>query len=135
LCKRVACSYFQHDGLIALRKVTRNVGGREAGGPQSEWIPIAVERIVDDEIFQMVQDLRLRRDPGRSSGRLPSSPLFLAGLLRCSLCGDTCQLESSGKLDPNGEPYRYSCRRFRSASLRSSIPARSDSSSRFALSR
>ena len=74
---------------------------------------MAVERIVDDEIFRMVQELRLRRDPGRNSGRLPSSPLFLAGLLRCSRCGDTCQLESSGKLDPNGEPYRYyNCRRF-----------------------
>ena len=81
--------------------------------PESEWIPMAVERIVDDEIFQMVQELRLRRDPGRNSGRLPSSPLFLAGLLRCSRCGDTCQLESSGKLDPDGEPYRYyNCRRF-----------------------
>jgi len=80
--------------------------------PESEWIPMAVERSVNDEIFEMVQDLRLGRDPGRNSGRLPSSPLFLAGLLRCSRCGDTCQLESSGKLDPNGEPYRYyNCRR------------------------
>ena len=83
--------------------------------PESEWVPMTVDRIVDDEIFEMVQSLRLRRDPGRSSGRLPSSPLLLAGLLRCASCGDTCQLESSGKLAPNGEPYGYhyyNCRKF-----------------------
>lgn len=80
--------------------------------PQSEWIPMAVDRIVEDELFEMAQSLRDRRDPGRNSGRLPSSPLLLAGLLRCALCGDTCQLESSGKLDASGEPYRYyNCRR------------------------
>ncbi len=61
----------------------------------------------------MAQSLRDRRDPGRNSGRLPSSPLLLAGLLRCARCGDTCQLESSGKLSASGEPYRYyNCRRF-----------------------
>ncbi len=54
--------------------------------------------------FKWSKSCGLRRDPGRNSGRLPSSPLFLAGLLRCSRCGDTCQLESSGKLDPNGHP-------------------------------
>lgn len=81
--------------------------------PEGEWISMAVDRIVDDELYQMAQELRARRDPGRNSGRLPSSPLLLAGLLRCSRCGDTCQLESSGKLDANGEPYRYyNCRRF-----------------------
>ena len=81
--------------------------------PESEWIGTAVEAIVDDEIFEMAQKLRERRDPGRSSGRLPSSPLLLAGLLRCGRCGDTCQLESSGKCDPSGQPYRYyNCRRF-----------------------
>jgi len=38
---------------------------------------------------------------------------LLAGLLRCSRCGDSCQLESSGKCDPQGQPYRYyNCRRF-----------------------
>jgi Recombinase len=71
---------------------TYNWGRLDSSGkcirPESEWIPMAVERIVDDEIFQMVQELRSRRDPGRNSGRLPSSPLFLAGLLRCSRCGD-----------------------------------------------
>jgi hypothetical protein len=60
-----------------------------------------------------VQELRESRDPGRSPGRSPSSPLLLARLLRCALCGDAYQLESSGKLDANGHPYcYYNCRRF-----------------------
>jgi site-specific DNA recombinase len=81
--------------------------------PESEWIPIAVDRIVGDEVFQMAQALRARRDPGRNSGRLPSSPLILAGLLRCARCGDACQLETSGKCDASGQAYRYyNCRRF-----------------------
>jgi hypothetical protein len=50
---------------------------------------MAVDRIVDDELFQMAQELRARRDPGRNSGREASSPLLLAGLLRCARCGDT----------------------------------------------
>ena len=81
--------------------------------PETEWIRIAVDPIVDDETFEMAQKLRERRDPGKSLGRLPSSPLLLAGLLHCGRCGDTCQLESSGKCDSDGNPYRYyNCRRF-----------------------
>lgn len=81
--------------------------------PQEEWIPIKCEPILDEEVFELAQQLRARRDPGRNAGRLPSSPLLLAGLLRCSRCGDSCQLESSGKCDPQGQPYRYyNCRRF-----------------------
>lgn len=80
---------------------------------EDQWIEIAVERIVDDETFRLVQELRERRDPGRSAGRLPSSPLLLAGLLRCALCGGPYQLETSGKLSPEGQAYRYyNCRRF-----------------------
>lgn len=80
---------------------------------QDQWIEIAVERIVDDETFRLVQELRTRRDPGRSPGRLPSSPLLLAGLLRCAQCGGPYQLETSGKLGPDGQAYRYyNCRRF-----------------------
>ena len=37
--------------------------------PQSEWIPMPVDRIVEDELFEMAQSLR-DRDPGRNSGRL-----------------------------------------------------------------
>lgn len=81
--------------------------------PKSEWIPIQVDPIVDAELYETVQGLRARRDPERREGRTPSSPLLLAGLLRCARCADTCQLESSGKCDPNGNPYRYyNCRRF-----------------------
>ncbi|HYQ41912.1 MAG TPA: recombinase family protein [Polyangiaceae bacterium] len=81
--------------------------------PESEWIPMPVDRIVDDETFQMTQALRAKRDPGRSPGRLPSSPLLLAGLLRCARCGEACQLETSGKTDASGQPYRYyNCRLF-----------------------
>jgi site-specific DNA recombinase len=80
---------------------------------EDQWIEVAVERIVDDETFRLVQELRERRDPGRSAGRLPSSPLLLAGLLRCAQCGGPYQLETSGKLGPDGQAYRYyNCRRF-----------------------
>jgi site-specific DNA recombinase len=81
--------------------------------PESEWVRITVDSIVEDELFEMAQKLRARRDPGKNPGRLPSSPLLLAGLVRCGRCGDTCQLESSGKCDADGNPYRYyNCRRF-----------------------
>ena len=81
--------------------------------PESEWVRITVDPIVDQELFDMAQKLRERRDPGKNPGRLPSSPLLLSGLLHCGRCGDTCQLESSGKCDAQGNPYRYyNCRRF-----------------------
>ena len=38
---------------------------------------------------------------------------MLLGLLRCALCGEPVSSKAPGKLDPNGEPYRYyNCRKF-----------------------
>jgi site-specific DNA recombinase len=81
---------------------------------RSEWIAIPVEPIVDRGLFDAAQRIREERDPKRNPGRTGSSPLLLAGLLRCGHCDGSYVLETSGKLDPNGEPtYRYyNCRNF-----------------------
>ncbi len=75
--------------------------------PRSEWIPLKVEPIIDRELFDMAQAVRRERDPERSPGRTASSPMLLAGLVRCGSCGATYTLEMSGK----GHRY-YNCRAF-----------------------
>lgn len=81
---------------------------------REDWIAIAVEPILDPALFEAAQRIRAERDPKRTEGRTGSSPLLLAGLLRCGACGASYVLETSGKLDPNGEhTYRYyNCRSF-----------------------
>jgi hypothetical protein len=85
-------------------------GRRRAGcpRPRREWIAIKVEPIVDVEVHKIVQRLRAGREPSRRSGRAPTKPLLLAGLLRCARCGASFQLETSGKtIDGNVYRYRY----------------------------
>jgi len=93
---------------------------RKVERPREDWVPMAVPRLVDDELFELAQRVRAQRDPGKVVGRLSSSPLLLAGLLRCAQCGDSCQLETAtGK---RGTTYRYyNCRTF-SRSGRSACP-------------
>jgi site-specific DNA recombinase len=81
---------------------------------RSEWIPIPVEPVIDVALFEAARTTRAKRDPQRNPGRTGSSPLLLAGLLRCAACGSAYVLETSGKLGPTGEPtYRYyNCRAF-----------------------
>jgi site-specific DNA recombinase len=80
----------------------------------SEWLAIPVEPIIDQELFDAARALRERRDPTRNPGRTGSSPLLLAGLVRCGHCDSAYVLETSGKLNPDGEyAYRYyNCRTF-----------------------
>jgi DNA invertase Pin-like site-specific DNA recombinase len=80
-----------------------------------EQILIPVEPILDRDLFDLAQQVRVERDPEKHPGREPSSPLLLAGLVKCGKCGSSYQLESSGKAGPDGEnaPYRYyQCRSF-----------------------
>ena len=81
---------------------------------KSEWIASAVTPLIDEALFELARAVREERDPERNPGRASSSPLLLAKLLRCGRCGATCALETSGKLDANGEhTYRYyNCRAF-----------------------
>lgn len=81
---------------------------------RSEWLPIAVEPIIDSTLFESAQTVREGRDPKKNPGRTGSSPLLLAGLLRCGACGASYVLETSGKTDAKGEHvYRYyNCRSF-----------------------
>lgn len=79
-----------------------------------EWIEIAVEPIVDRELFDLVRAAREQREPRKNPGRTGSSPLLLAGLVKCGACGASFQLETSGKPDATGErPHRYyNCRSY-----------------------
>ncbi|MDC3956857.1 recombinase zinc beta ribbon domain-containing protein [Polyangium jinanense] len=60
----------------------------------------------------MAQRVRADRDPEKNPGRTSSSPLLLAGLLKCGKCGAAYQLQTSGKRSPTNENgYRYyNCR-------------------------
>jgi hypothetical protein len=89
--------------------------------PRSEWVPITVEPVIDRELFDMAQTVRAERDPERNLGRTASSPMLLAGLIRCGKCGATYTLETCGK----GHRY-YNCRSYirtgKEACLGSRIP-------------
>lgn len=75
-------------------------------------VVIAVEPIVSREIFDAAQRVRTQKDPQVNPGRTSSSPMLLAGLVRCAKCGASYQLETSGKKSPNAHfEYRYyNCR-------------------------
>ena len=74
---------------------------------RSEWIPIEVEGFVDRDLFDRVQALRHEREPKVTPGKTVSSPLLLAGLLRCGLCGGRFGKESSGKKFAGTHPHAY----------------------------
>lgn len=78
---------------------------REENDPE-DWVPIPVEPYIDPDLFTMAQEVRAHRDPKVNPGRASSSPMMLAGLLKCGKCGRSYQRESSGKLTKEGE-YKY----------------------------
>jgi len=67
---------------------------------RSEWIPIKVSSILDEDIFQTVQGL-LKRNT--KINRVKSSPYLLSGLIKCGYCGSSYCGEKY-----HGEPY-YRC--------------------------
>jgi hypothetical protein len=81
---------------------------------RSEWIGVAVPAFVSQELFEAAQEVRGERDLSNVKGRTLSSSLLLAGVAQCELCGSTLGLETSGKVNSEGErPHRYyNCRRF-----------------------
>jgi DNA invertase Pin-like site-specific DNA recombinase len=74
--------------------------------PRDEWVLIPVEPIIEEDVFNTVQARLSARNPRKlgKSPRADSSPLLLAGLVRCGECGST-MIQASGK----GYHY-YSCR-------------------------
>ena len=89
------------------RKDTR----RHVERPRDEWVAMSVPRLVEDDLYYLAQRARAQRDPGKNPGRACSSPLLLAGLMRCAQCGQAYQLETA--TSKTGATYRYyNCRKF-----------------------
>ena len=70
--------------------------------PESQWIKIAVEPIIDAATFERVRALRASRSPEKVPPKVVNSPTLLTGLLKCGCCGAGMTLATgkSGK-------YRY----------------------------
>lgn len=68
---------------------------------------VEVEPIVAPELFALAQAEREKRDPEKNPGRAASSPLLLAGLVRCGQCGARYELQTAGKVRPDGSRYAY----------------------------
>lgn len=75
---------------------------------------IPVEPILDEQTWNEIQRMRERRAREQPRGRTSSSPMLLAGLVRCGKCSASYTLETSGKeRDGTAYAYRYyNCRTF-----------------------
>lgn len=69
--------------------------------PESEWVTVKIDPIVNSDTFQKVERLREQRSPEHTPPRLVNSPTLLTGILKC-LCGRRMVL-ATGK----GGRYRY----------------------------
>jgi len=76
--------------------------------PEDEQIKIRVEPTVDEETFNLAQEIRKRNAPSTTNPAVVSSPLLLTGLLVCDLCRAPMGLET-GK---SGRYRYYNCSRF-----------------------
>ena len=70
--------------------------------PESEWISVTVEPIIDADLFIQVQQRLEIRSPAVTPPRVVSSPTLLTGLVKCGVCGATMTI-ATGK----GGRYRY----------------------------
>ncbi len=70
--------------------------------PRDEWVLIQVEPIIDNALFQAVQEKLASRSPERVPPRVVNCSTLLTGLLKCGVCGAGMTLATgkSGK-------YRY----------------------------
>jgi site-specific DNA recombinase len=85
------------------RKNSRN--GRPR--PPSEWVPLAVPQIIDEQTFNATQARLQSRSPKNVPPRILNTPTLLAGVARCGHCG-AALIQNTGK----GGQYRYySCSR------------------------
>lgn len=72
--------------------------------PPSEWVPIAVPPIIDEQTFNAAQALLQSRAPKRIAPRIVNTPTLLAGVAKCGHCGAGL-IQNTGK----GGQYRYYC--------------------------
>jgi site-specific DNA recombinase len=98
------------DGVLRLLDETAAIGryvfGKGTLDPD-ECVTIKVEPIVDEVLWEQAQRVRREVDPKVAPGRTGSSPMLLAGLLRCARCGAAGTLETA-----KAGAYRYyGCRR------------------------
>jgi len=70
--------------------------------PESEWVEVSVEPILDQETFDLAQQRKFERSPQNVPPRVVNSPTLLTGLLKCGQCGAPMTL-ATGK----GGSYRY----------------------------
>ncbi|MBK9000863.1 MAG: recombinase zinc beta ribbon domain-containing protein [Myxococcales bacterium] len=68
--------------------------------------------MIEAGLFDAAQQVRRQRDPVKSERRWSPSTQLLGGLLRCGKCGESYQLETSGKRDKAGAATHryYNCR-------------------------
>lgn len=64
--------------------------------PESEWIKLNIEPIIDQDIFKRVAELKESRSPAKMPPRVVNSPTLLTGLLKCGVCGASMTL-ATGK--------------------------------------
>jgi len=70
--------------------------------PESEWVRIKIDPIIDIETFERAHQLRRYRSPSNLPPRVVNSPTLLTGLLKCGLCGSR-MTTATGK----GGRYKY----------------------------
>ena len=70
--------------------------------PESEWIQLQVEPILDTKTFEAVRIRRASRSSDKVPPRIVNSPTLLTGLLKCGDCGAGITI-ATGK----GGRYRY----------------------------
>ena len=76
--------------------------------PEKERIRVRVDPIVDEEIFDLAQEIRKQNAPEVTNPAVSSSPTLLTPLLKCGLCGDSMTLETA----KSGRYRYYNCQNF-----------------------
>lgn len=96
------------DLILRLTADTALIGKAVWGRTEPEPVEIDVPPIIDRDLWDLMQRGRKMRSKEVAPGRTTSSPLLLAGLVKCTRCGASYQLEASGKPGPSGcYVYRY----------------------------
>ena len=78
-------------------------GGKRKVRERNEWIPIKIQKVLNDEIFKLVQKV-LKNHRGGKRRRI----YILSGLIRCGQCGSKYIGNSANK----GQHFYYRCGNF-----------------------
>jgi len=70
--------------------------------PRSEWVWFETPTIIDQDVFQTVQNRLALRRPTNTPPRIVNTPTLLTGIVKCSTCGGGMTIRT-GK----GGKYRY----------------------------